>query len=670
MRKPKPNQERIDKTTRRFLLNSVGPLALFLIVVAVYFPSVRNDFIYDDTQVVLAQPAPGSLADVARIFGERHFPDLPYYRPVTRTTLLVQKSLHGDNPAPFHLMNVVLMGVAAVLAYVLLRLPIFGIPPALAWLAAALFALHPIASSCVYPVSSGRESLLPSVWTIAAVYAHLRKGMKWQVLAFVAFVFAIFSKEQAVIVPFLFLWADVLAISDESPGRRIGNWLKRYWPFVAVFLSYFLIRRQLFRGTEYVAGSLSGPFFSTVYALQTLVAPFAELVYEPTLPIWLSLPRLAITGGVVVALLLLILRDRKSIGRRAVFWLGWFTLALLPTANLLRQEASFDERYVFLASLAFFALVALPASVNWEQASVKRSVVVTGVILAGCCALVSYQRCDYFKDDVAFSQQWLRSNPGIANPHYNLGYALQRQGKFEDAIVRFYEHWLAADAASVNAHYNLGFALAKQGKFDSAILHYSEALRLNPDYAYAHNNLGNALAAVGRLDEAVVHFSDALRIKPDYVDAHYNLGLILARQGKLDDAIAHFEQILRLKPDSSDAHENVDSAVIHNNLGNARAQQGRLEEAASHYSEALRLRPDYADAHSNLANALVEQDKLEEAVVHYSAALRINPDHADARHNLEAVLNQVPALRKKLHPVGSINRVWQTLPTNRLFGKQ
>ena len=103
------------------------------------------------------------------------------------------------------------------------------------------------------------------------------------------------------------------------------------------------------------------------------------------------------------------------------------------------------------------------------------------------------------------------------------------------------------------------------------------------------------------------------------------------------------------------SHENVDSAVVHNDLGNARAQQERLEEAASHYSEALRLRPAYADAHNNLANALVEQDKVEEAVVHSSAALRINPDHADARHNLEAVLRQVPALRKKLHPVGSIN---------------
>jgi len=651
MRKAKPNQrkERVDHTRRRFRLSSVGPVLLFLIVLAVYAPSVRNDFIYDDTQVILAQPAPRSLTDVTRIFGERHFPRLPYYRPITRTTLLLQKSLHGDNPAPFHLTNAALMGAAAVLAYLLLRLPAFSIPPALALLAAALFTLHPIASSCVYPVSSGRETLLPSIWTIAAVYAYLRKGTQWRVLAFVAFVFAIFSKEQSVIVPLLFLWADVLAISDEPPGSKVENWVKRYWPFVPVFLIYFLIRQRLFQGAEYAAGSLYGPILSGVYALQTLVAPFAELVYEPTVPIWLSLPRLAITGVVVVTLLVLVLRHRTSIGRRATFWLGWFILALLPTANLLRQEASFDERYVFLASLAFFVLLALLASVNWEQVRVRQSSVATGAILAGCCALISSQRCDYFKDDVAFSQQWLRSNPGIANPHYNLGYALKKQGKFESAIVRFYEQWLATDAASINAHYNLGFALAKQGKFDSAILHYSEALRLNPDYAYAHNNLGNALAAVGRLDEAVTHFSDALRIKPDYADAHHNLGLILARQGKLDEAIAHFEQTLRLKPDSSDAHENLDYAVVHSNLGNARAQQGRFEEAASHYSEALRIRPDYADAHNNLANALVEQEKFEEAVVHYAAALQINPDYEDAQHNLEGVLNQVPALRKKLN---------------------
>jgi len=626
----------------------VGLLASFLMVVSVYLPSLDNDFIYDDTQVILEQKAPRSIADVARIFTERHFPNLPYYRPITRMTLLVQKSLHGDNPVPFHFMNILLMGMAMLLAYALLRLPAFGIHHRPALIASALFALHPIASSCVYPISSGRETLLPSVWTLAALYAYLHKGRGWRILAFWAFIGGLLSKEQAVVVPFLFVLADALRLSAHPPGRDARRWLQRYWPFVTVFFIYAMIRHQLFGTTEYVLNSLVlGPFLSVAYALQTIFFPFAELVYEPTILIWLSLSRLLLAATVLSVLAIFIFRRWSHMKVATEFWTGWFLITLLPTANLLRQEASFDERYVFLASFALFGLVAALVSTASDNPQVRRWTTAAGTVLVLAWSLISFHRSTYFKDDVTFSQQWLRTNPGIADPHYNLGSSLKKYTKFEQAILRSCKQWFLRDTASVNAHYNLGFALAKQGKFEAAIIHYSEALRLQPDLAYAHNNLGNALCAVGRYDEATTHFYRALQIKPDYVDAHYNLGVLLARSGKLDEAIAHFSLTLQFKPNSSDTRNSLDYAAAHNNLGNALAQKGRFGEAIHQYSEALRIRPEYADAHNNMANALVTQKRFQEAVAHYSTALNIKPDYADAQHNLEMVLNQFPELRKQ-----------------------
>src|SRR5262249_13229965 len=146
---PKASRSRVPKpqpTAGGRGRSRLASALLFTSVAAVYAPSYRNGFIYDDTQVIGAQRAPRSAADFARIFAERHFPNLPYYRPITRLTLLGQKTLHGDNPAPFHLANAVLMGLAAAAAYALLRLPVFRIEPAAALAAAALFALHPLAS--------------------------------------------------------------------------------------------------------------------------------------------------------------------------------------------------------------------------------------------------------------------------------------------------------------------------------------------------------------------------------------------------------------------------------------------------------------------------------------------------------------------------------------------
>jgi tetratricopeptide (TPR) repeat protein len=62
----------------------------------------------------------------------------------------------------------------------------------------------------------------------------------------------------------------------------------------------------------------------------------------------------------------------------------------------------------------------------------------------------------------------------------------------------------------------LGEALAKQGNLDAAIAHYSEALRLQPDYAQAHSSLADALALRGEIDEAIREYQAALAIDPQF----------------------------------------------------------------------------------------------------------------------------------------------------------
>ena len=86
----------------------IGPIALVLLVGALYGPSLRNDFVYDDRVLIVEAPAPAEAIDALRVFGERHWVNLPYYRPVSRITMVVQKGLHGDRPGPSHAFNVAL----------------------------------------------------------------------------------------------------------------------------------------------------------------------------------------------------------------------------------------------------------------------------------------------------------------------------------------------------------------------------------------------------------------------------------------------------------------------------------------------------------------------------------------------------------------------------------
>jgi tetratricopeptide (TPR) repeat protein len=157
---------------------------------------------------------------------------------------------------------------------------------------------------------------------------------------------------------------------------------------------------------------------------------------------------------------------------------------------------------------------------------------------------------------------------------------------------------LASVVRCAEAHYNLGVALLRLGKVQEAIGQYEQALRIQPDFAGAHNNLGNALLQAGRVEEAIGHYEQAVRINPDYAEAHNNLGTALMGRGRLQEAIGHYEQAVRIKPDYAHAHYN---------LGVALEQAGRAQEAIGHYERALRIKPDFVQAQNALARTRAVQ---------------------------------------------------------------
>ena len=125
-------------------------LLVVVVAAAVYLPGVDNGFLYDDHELITKPEAPAGVSDLLAVFGERHWYNLPYYRPLSRLSYVAQKGLHGNEPLPYHVFNTLLVAALAVLAWILLRAPPFGIAAPPAWLAAAVFAMHPIASSGVW----------------------------------------------------------------------------------------------------------------------------------------------------------------------------------------------------------------------------------------------------------------------------------------------------------------------------------------------------------------------------------------------------------------------------------------------------------------------------------------------------------------------------------------
>ncbi|MDE2666428.1 MAG: tetratricopeptide repeat protein [Acidobacteriota bacterium] len=532
------------------------PLLLFAAVVAVYLPSVDHEFLYDDYEVILSNAPLRSIQDLGRILTERHFLSLPYYRPVVRSSLLLQRSLHGDEPGPFHLFNAAVAGLIALVVFALLRLPVFGLQPRWALLAAAVFALHPVASSCVYPIASGRETLLPALFVLLALYCFLRPGPWWRVGASVAFALALFGKEQAVVTLAIFALADALGMTSAPPGRSLRRWVVRYWPEAAIGALYFSIRHFLFAGGEYRLGDLGQFALSFLYALQVVTVPYWEMVYEPPARVWFSPWRLAIGLAIAGWVLLWIRRSWPAVRAVTWFWLGWFVLTLLPTANLLDQEAPFAERYVFLAALGPLFLLAWVLS-NREKDGRPRlwtGLAVAVLLLMGAQTVT---RGAYYRDYEAFCRQWVKTDP-----------------------------------QSLNAHNSLAVVLTMDGRLQEAGRHYEEALKIAPANAQARSNLANLRLQQGRLQEAHDLLQEALRLEPDSYAIHNALGAMLLGQGRIEQAIPHFARAISLNSENQQGHAN---------LANALAHQGDTRQAVHHYREALRIHPGLVHVANRLA---------------------------------------------------------------------
>jgi tetratricopeptide (TPR) repeat protein len=172
------------------------------------------------------------------------------------------------------------------------------------------------------------------------------------------------------------------------------------------------------------------------------------------------------------------------------------------------------------------------------------------------------------------------------------------------------------------AHFNLGIALQKQGKYQEAIDCLRQAILLSPNYAEAHNELGVALQLVGEgdLDSAVECYRKALALKPAYPEAHYNLATALRDLSNKDDAEAHFEETLRLNPMMLEAY--IAYGIMLKEYGQYAKAAATFQMATQHFPNDLGLAVE-------LGMALLDLGQQQKAEQNFERVLKLQPDNVE-----------------------------------------
>jgi tetratricopeptide (TPR) repeat protein len=583
------------KISERKLILGIG--VIVLVTALAYIPAMRGGFAWDDDSFLTNNPLIKAHDGLYRFWCSTEPPD---YFPLTSTTLWLEWRLWGMNPLGYHVVNVLLHVLSSVLIWLVLkRLKVPG-----GWLAALIFAVHPVNVESVAWITQ-RKSTLPMVFYVLSILLYLkfeRSERPWMYgLSLGSFLLALLSKTSGVMQPFV-----LLGCAWWQRGKIVRKDLARSIPFfamsgvlglVTVWFQYNRSIADEIVRTDSFLSRLAGAGWTVWFYLYKAIAPLKLSFVYPRWEIDDASIISFLPGLLLVGVLFLFFWHRKRWGKPFLFGLGYYVVTLFPVMGFFNiyymRYSLVADHYQYQSIIGIIALLVglgCFAYDGWQRA-VRQWAVVGVVILVGLLALQTWKQGHIYKDLETLFHDTIAKNPGCWMAHYNLGHDMQRHGRFQEAIS-----------------------------------YYSEAMGIQPDNPDPHNNLGNVLLAQGRVDEAIAHYSEALRIKPDFAEAHYNLGNALSEQGRLPEAIDHYSEALRIEPDA---------AMVHNNLANALARQGRVSQAIAHYSEALRIKPDYAEAHYNLGVALKRKGRLRQAIAHFSEAVRIQPDHAKARENLE-----------------------------------
>ncbi len=654
----------------------VAPLLLALLTAVAYLPVRHCGFIWDDDDYITRNETLRDGAGLGRIWSE--VGAVPQYYPLVHTTFWLEYHLWGLNPLGYHLVNVVCHALAVILLWRLVGA--LGLPGA--WLAAAIFATHPVCVESVAWVTE-RKNVLCGVFYFGAALAYLRfsalrggtegggaehggrhRRWLWYLTAFALFGLAMLSKTVACSLP-----AALLLVEWWREGRVRRRTVWPLTPFFALGVGLGLLTVHIER--HFVGAQ--GADWSLTFAQRCLVAGRAvwfyagKLVFPANLtfiyPRWDPQPGVwwqwlfpAAAVGVVAVLWV----ARRRIGRGplvAVLFFGGTLFPALGFVNVYPMRYSFvADHFQYLAAVGLIVLAATAAT------RLPKGVRIGLLVLPVVLGALTWRQIEAYRNLETLWRDTLAKNPYCWLAHNNLGVVLEQQGKPDEAEAEF-RTALELKPTFAEALNSLGGHLAGSGRVEEGMNYCRKALEINPVYVNALYNLGNALAGQQRFAEAIPYYEAALRLKPRDYEARSNLGNTLAKTGRMDEALAQHRLAWQSRPEDARLCRNLAAALtgrgeldeaiglyqqalgrqpsdpsLRYELGLALALQERWEEASEQYTLALRFNANSAEVHYNLGYALRRQGRLEEAGMQFRAALRLQPEFPLAHYNLGCVL--------------------------------
>jgi len=503
--------------------------------------------------------------------------DPELYIPATLVSFQLNYLVSGLSPWSYHLVNVLLHGMNAVLLFLILK-KITGAPRA-ALFAAALFAVHPIHAEAVVWITA-RKDLLSTFFALASTLAFLKQTRYGVLLSIALFLAALLAKVSVAPLPIVF--PLLLSLQGKKWDRTI---LFSIAPFLLLSIAFVLLalfgKERIVQTSRGMETLLLAPWSMVFLVGKSFIPRNFSPLYEMTDPIALTNPIISasLVGFLGIVGFLWFFRRRWS-GAFVSFWI--FFILFSPAFLTFRKAGTVflaSDRYIYLPNLGLLLLLVLLLKGIGERWTLPKPVIAgtSGFLIALLC-LLSIQQTKYWNSADALFTHALSVSPRSVAARTALAQTKLDTDLPEEAFAILKEGLKQGDDARL--HLMAGTIYARVGQVPDALEQFNKVKQMDPTNADAFFSIASIEEQTESAESALANYRTAAQLDPSDVPALVGIGRILAVNGDLAGAEQAFRSALSWNPNSMEAHRGLAPVL---------AKTGRTDEAQIHLELGIEL---------------------------------------------------------------------------------
>ncbi|MDP8265576.1 MAG: tetratricopeptide repeat protein [Candidatus Aceula meridiana] len=560
-------------------------LILGIVVFAIFGNAFFNNFAYDDHYLILENEYIHDFSHLKEIFFSDVTQATPlqkasgYYRPVAMVYLVGLYSLLGLNSFALHLSNVLLHLLNSFLVFLLVDA--ITKKRRVAFLSSLIFAVHPIHVEAVAPIFN-YMGILASMFSLASFLMFVKSdGLKkkhYATGAVILFFLALFSKEEAIVLPVVYMLYDFFFVFRFS-FKDFCRSSSRYLWFLLVAVLYLFARSQLIEKPA-AFGFWDLNLNMNVAAepnlflhLVSVICIFAKYLGLFVVPIKLTafylLPTVAAIGGVTIFISIFVVFGLLSCAiffakkiPVVSFFIWFFFLSSFLISNIIPIGGLFAERFMYFPSVAYCVLFAIAFFYFFDKLRSPRMrsarfllQIVLGIVIV-LYAQKTVTRNYVWRNDVTLWADTKKKTPRSSIVRIFYADALYMYEIFDKAVEQYRIALEYPGVPASRMHNAIGKVYGRRNQYDKAIIEFKKALEANPLGIETHYNLGISYLFKGQTDIALEYFQRGRTIDNNYSWIYYGMGMAYEKKGELAVARPFYQRAFDLNPNHK---ETVDA---------------------------------------------------------------------------------------------------------------